>query len=57
MLTAYFLIAAFVAGTFAGSTIETKDIPSARHAMALAFLALAWPLMIYICWKDWSDGQ
>ena len=52
MITIYLLIAAFTFGKFYGE-IEPFDVrPGPCEWFWLAILSLAWPLAIYIHWKD-----
>lgn len=59
MITAYFLIAAFAAGRLFGADHMAGD---GKHwqrweYVAVAALCLAWPFLLYVCWKNWREGR
>lgn len=57
MITAYFLIAAFAIGLVVGSIWHSEENPPTVQWILVMLLALAWPLLIYVYWKDWKEGK
>ena len=57
MTTAYFLIAVFVMGLVVGSILQSQSRPPAVEWVLLMILSLAWPLLVYVYWKDCKEGK
>lgn len=57
MITAYLLAAAFAIGLVVGSVSQSRDKIPAIQWVLLLMLGLAWPLLIYVYWKDWKEGK
>lgn len=53
----YLLIATFIFGMFCGSVVESKDKPEVAQWIVLFVLALFWPLMGYVYWKDRKEEK
>lgn len=58
MITAYFLISAFVMGWLFGADHATKGQQwTPWERVATAALCIAWPFLLFIIWKTWRDSK
>lgn len=53
----YFLVSVFVMGTFVGSSVDSKEKPTAPAWFFLGLIAIFWPFMAFIYAKDWLEGR
>lgn len=57
MITAYFLIAAFLGGWLAGAAYKAGDTFTFWSAIGTVALCIIWPFTAYILFKMWREGK